>query len=92
MLVTFLKTSLKEILAMLLPTKHLTENRSLIGIGAIVLDLLNEPRTISNLWNGVRGKLMGARISYERFILCLDFLFMIDAIVFHDGFLKKKND
>lgn len=36
---------------MILPTKHLREDRTLLAIGADVLRLLGESKTVSRLWD-----------------------------------------
>ena len=43
---------------MILPTKRITAERALLGIGAEVLRLLEEPKTVSRLWNEYK---LGAR-------------------------------
>ena len=35
----------------LLPNKHIPTNRSLVGIGALVLGHLERPTNVSRLWN-----------------------------------------
>jgi len=39
---------------MILPTKHLREDRALIAIGAEILGLLNESKTVSRLWDDLK--------------------------------------
>lgn len=39
---------------MILPTKHLREDRALIAIGAELLRLLDEPKTVSRLWDELK--------------------------------------
>lgn len=39
---------------MILPTKHLQEDRALIAIGAELLKLLDEPKTVSRLWDELK--------------------------------------
>lgn len=72
---------------MILPTKHLPPRRSLIGVGGLMLERLDQPRTITGLWDKAR------RIpdvgSFERFILALDFLFAIGAIEYDAGLLRR---
>jgi hypothetical protein len=72
---------------MILPTKHVSLDRSLIGAGAIILPLLNQPRTTTGLWEEVkRVPQIG---NYGRFILILDFLFAINAIDIVEGLLVR---
>ena len=40
---------------MILPTKHITIERSLLGVGAEILTIIKKrPETISELWNKLR--------------------------------------
>lgn len=39
---------------MILPTKHLREDQALIAVGAELLGLLEEPKTVSRLWDELR--------------------------------------
>lgn len=39
---------------MILPTKHLREDQALIAVGAELLSMLDEPKTISRLWDELR--------------------------------------
>lgn len=41
---------------MILPTKHLRDDRALIVIGAELLKLLDEPKTVSRLWDELKRK------------------------------------
>jgi len=76
---------------MILPSKHLNLSHSILGSGALVLNNLNKPRTITNLWDILRDK-TGFKY-YWRFILVLDFLHAIKAIDYVDGLIiRKSND
>jgi hypothetical protein len=44
---------------MILPGKHLSPHRALIGVGAEILVQLDRPREVSDLWDRVRA----ARVS-----------------------------
>ena len=76
---------------MILPSKHLPEGRSLIGIGSEILVHLQEPISVSELWERVRrdrSSLLGApSLSYDTFILALTFLHMIFAINLDNGLI-----
>ncbi len=87
---------------MILPTKRITQNRSLLGIGGHILQILDEPKTISKLWdefklknnnyeskNIVNSTPKYFSISYDWFILALDFLYCIEAVDLVNGKLKK---
>lgn len=74
---------------MILPTKHVSVRNSLIGAGATILHTLNSPQTVTGLWNNVRtNPEVGV---YQRFVLILDFLFVIDAIELIDGLIVRTN-
>lgn len=77
---------------MILPTKHLSESRCLIGVGAQILTYLDEPKTISGLWGAVKAEknVDGTQhITYDWFILALDFLYAIQAIKAERDLLRK---
>jgi hypothetical protein len=80
---------------MILPTKRLSIESSLLGVGADVLRLLNQPKTISRIWEelkDVRQHLndRGERLTFEWFVLALDFLFLTDTVSFHEGLLERR--
>ncbi len=77
---------------MILPTKHIPTERSLLGVGAEILALLVEERTVSDAWDAYRtgrGAADGiATVPYDWFILALDLLFALDAVRFDRGVLR----
>lgn len=73
---------------MILPTKHLPPRRSLLGVGGLLVQQLERPRTVTSLWDAVR--LIPEIGSFDRFILALDFLFAIGAISLSDGLLSRE--
>ena len=72
---------------MILPNKYIPENESLFGLGALLLLYLLKPSTISSLWEKVRA--IPEIGTFERFILTLDFLFIIGAIDIDEGLLRR---
>jgi hypothetical protein len=74
---------------MILPSKHLSQSRALIGIGAEVLSQLDEPLVVSELWERVRAaraaKPDEAPLSFDWFVLALTFLHSIFAVEMSDG-------
>lgn len=72
---------------MILPTKHLSPRRSLLGVGGLVLERLDQPRTITALWE--RAKRVPEVGSLDRFILALDFLYALGVIEFDAGLLRR---
>lgn len=75
---------------MILPSKHLRTDRALIGIGAEILTLLNEPKTVSCLWTELKQQgTEQIRISFDWFILALDLLHLMGTIEMQKGKLTK---
>lgn len=72
---------------MILPTKHITLDNSLIGLGALLLTRLEEPTTVSSLWQAVREQPQIA--TFERFTLTLDLLYIMNFIEYHDGNIRR---
>ena len=74
---------------MILPTKHLRPERAILTVGAEVLKLLTEPKTVSRLWDELK-RVMDERsstrkVNYDWFVLTLDFLYMLGAIEMDQG-------
>lgn len=78
---------------MILPTKHIRPDRTLLGIGADILAGLTDPMTVSGLWDYMRLRRSvsnaQAVIDYRWFVLALDFLHMIGAIDVDRGVIRK---
>ena len=73
---------------MILPNKYISTGNSLLGVGAIVIEYLDQPRTVTSLWSDL-SKLPEVA-TFERFILVLDLLYMIEAIELEEGLLYKR--
>lgn len=73
---------------MILPTKHISTQQSLLGLGATILKHLPAPTTITGLWDKIRA--LPEIGTYKRFILTLDLLFTIKAINYTDGLLQRR--
>ena len=73
---------------MILPNKHCKLSDSLVGAGAIVLKNLDSDRTVSSLWGRVRN--CPEISTFSKFTLTLDFLFIVGALEFSDGILRRK--
>lgn len=71
---------------MILPNKYLTNSESLIGLSALILDVLGKKSlTIDKLWKGfekkfIKSKKLNIPPTYQKFILTLDFMFMVGMI------------
>lgn len=72
---------------MILPTKHIPTGHSLLGVGAIVLEALERPRTISTLWDHLRARPEVG--TFARLVLTVDLLFALGAIELEDGLLRR---
>jgi hypothetical protein len=72
---------------MILPGKHLQQDRALLGVGAEILGHLDEERTVSELWERVRSARGPAAtpLSFDWFLLALTFLYAIAAVDLTDG-------
>jgi len=77
---------------MILPTKRITEDRSLLGIGSDIVPLLDEPKTVSRLWTEFqerRRRTASSIVTYDWFVMALDLLFLLDAISMEKGLLRR---
>jgi hypothetical protein len=74
---------------MILPTKHISTRNSLLGVGAIIIEHLNYPRTVTSLWSDLSK--IPEVATFERFVLVLDLLYMIGAIELEEGLLRKRH-
>jgi hypothetical protein len=72
---------------MILPTKHVSLEKSLLGAGGFLLSLVDEPSTATRLWE--RAKEASTIESYGRFILVLDLLYAVGSIDLVDGLIVK---
>ena len=80
---------------MILPSKHLSQDRALLTVGAKVLALLQEPMSVSLLWEKVPRRRAADQeapsLRYDAFVLTLDLLFLMGAIEWHDGRLRRRS-
>lgn len=72
---------------MILPDKNIKLEYSLLNCGAIILMELIEPQTLSLLWDKVKKRKF--IVSYEKYLLVLDYLYMIKAIELKDGLIVR---
>ena len=89
---TFLRTLKSD--AVILPTKHIRLERSLLGLGAELLRFLNDERTVSSLWTILkreRERVGASPITFDWFVLALDFLFTAGAIELSDSQIRRIN-
>ena len=80
---------------MILPTKRLGVERAMLTIGAEILELLTEPKTISRLWDElarVTSERSSIRkVNYDWFVLTLDLLYMLGALEMDHGRIRRTN-
>lgn len=78
---------------MILPTKHLPTEQSLVSVGAVILSRLDESKTVSRIWDEVTSKAQSddtrSHLTFDWFILALDFLYAINAIEITRGRIHK---
>jgi len=79
---------------MILPTKHLSQDRALLTVGAGILQHLSQPKTISALWaelpQNADGKNDVPPLHYEGFVLAIDLLFLLGAVDLQNGLLTRR--
>ena len=78
---------------MILPTKHLRADRTLLSVGGEIHSIIDEPKTVSRVWEEFSTSRIRAEgrapVSYDWFVLSLDLLFMLGAVAFEDGRLLR---
>lgn len=78
---------------MILPTKHLSQERALLTVGARILPLLGQPKTVSAVWEELSKQASGTQrdkpVRYDHFVLALDLLYLMSAIELADGLLTR---
>lgn len=79
---------------MILPTKHLSQDRALLTVGARLLLHLSHPMTVSSLWEKVSFSKAktgdNPSLRYDAYILTLDLLFLMGAVEFQDGLIFRR--
>lgn len=78
---------------MILPTKGIQADRALLAVGADILRLLDEPKTVSRLWDEMRAhrskQPVPSTLSFDWFVLALDLLHAIGAVEMEQGRLIR---
>lgn len=77
---------------MILPSKHLPEDRALITVGSRILLQLESPRSVSEVWEQLRAPSPSeeehGNLTFDWFTLAISFLFAIRAIeMLDDGLI-----
>ncbi len=80
---------------MILPSKHLSQDRALLTVGAKILQRLSQPKTVSAIWEELSrhniGRKNASPLRYDGFVLALDLLFLMGAIELEEGLLSRKS-
>lgn len=71
---------------MILPSKHVSEDHALIGVGGLLLHCLDKPQSVTSLWHKVRD--VDSVGTFERFVLALDLLHITGAVRLNRGMLE----
>lgn len=72
---------------MIMPTKHIPAERSLLGAGAVVFSELAQPATVTALWEAVKdSKSVG---TFERFVLAVTMLHALGTVRFESGVIVR---
>jgi hypothetical protein len=73
---------------MILPSKHVHASQSLLGVGSLLLRILDRPRSVSDTWENMSRS--PEQVTYDRFILALCFLYVIGLVELEAGILKRR--
>jgi hypothetical protein len=75
----------------ILPTKGIAADRALLSLGGEVLRRLDEPKTVSRVWDEMRRARMPltSSLTFDWFVLALDLLCSLGAIQLEKGRLVK---
>jgi len=73
---------------MIMPSKHISEEQALIGVGATLLRHLGRPQTVTSLWEMVREDCTVG--TYERYVLALDLLHITGLISMSRGMIQRE--
>lgn len=72
---------------MIMPNKYLKEEDTLLGASAVIFENLSKQQSISELWDKVRED--DSVYNFERFILSLDLLYMLNLIELNNNELMR---
>lgn len=81
---------------MILPSKHLPQDRALLTVGGHILTFLAHPKTVSALWEELNRPTDGVtavlprRITYDWFLLALDLLYALGTIELDSGLVTRR--
>jgi hypothetical protein len=74
----------------ILPTKGIAPQQALVSLGAEVLRLLDDTKTVSRLWDDFKKQKAPANpVEFDWFVLSLDLLFIVGAVEFERGRVRR---
>ncbi|WP_419837867.1 ABC-three component system middle component 6 [Candidatus Poriferisodalis sp.] len=80
---------------LIVPTKGIHPDRAMITIGSEIIDILQEPMTVSALWSNLQERrAVGStrEVGFDWFILTLDLLYALGAITLDSyNFLSRRS-
>lgn len=67
---------------MILPKKHIKLSESLFALGALVLEQIDSPKTVDEIWDNISQKqdIISAVNNFDNLLLTLDYLFSLGII------------
>lgn len=68
---------------MIMPSKYLREDEALIGVSAALLPLVEKDGNLTAIWES--AKKIDSIGNFERFILALDFLYLLGLVDLHNN-------
>lgn len=80
---------------MLLPTKHIIAENSILGVGADLLRLIEHPKAVAVLFRDLQELRQNDglnAIQFDWFLLALDFLFLIGLIRYDAGTILRAQE
>ena len=72
---------------MIYPNKTIELKYTLLGVGSLIIAELHTPQTISSLWENVRTREEIG--SFEKYVLTLDFLYLLGLVKMDDGIIRR---
>jgi hypothetical protein len=80
---------------MILPSKHLPQDRALLTVGGSILTFLTHPKTMSALWEELTRNdeitvKPPRRVTYDWFLLALDLLYALGIVELKNGLVARR--
>lgn len=72
---------------MIYPNKTIELKYTLLGVGSLIITELNTPQTASSLWESIRTREEIG--TFEKYVLTLDFLYLIGLVKMDDGIIRR---